>query len=225
MYWKIPKIWQDSRCIILGGGPSLASQFDVPAKLVSDIRANVKPISDMSEYMGSIQNEHIIAVNQSFRFGNWVDCLFFGDHGFWEKNKEDILNFNGIKTTSVEIPNIFRRRVKVIPRYPNKKVGISPSPNAIVWNRNSGAAAISLAVHFGVKQIILLGFDMNLDAGHQHWHGLYGKNKNPIGTFKMHLRAFPAIAEDAKKFGVEILNASPMSRIGDFRKGTLKEFL
>ncbi len=98
------------------------------------------------------------------------------------------------------------------------------------WNGNTGAAAINLAVHFGAKRIMLLGFDMNIDGNRmQHWHDLYGKG--PVSDdrrkrklpFARHLQGFPVIAEDAKKLGVQIINVSANSEITCFPKMTIKQ--
>jgi len=67
---------------------------------------------------------------------------------------------------------------------------------------------------------------------HQHWHDLYGRSAGK-GTvrrarkmpFHRHLKGFPAIAEDAKRRKIEILNVSPDSAIECFRKVSIKEIL
>ena len=68
---------------------------------------------------------------------------------------------------------------------------------------------------------------MRLDeSNNQHWHKFYSGNIRTVGgTFKKHLEGFPSIARDAKKLGIEILNANPNSAIEDFRKVTLKDIL
>jgi len=95
----------------------------------------------------------------------------------------------------------------------------------VAWNQNSGAAAISVAVHAGAKRIFLLGFDMKLKADAQHWHSEYrtaGVKARAL-PFNRHLQGFPFIAADAKRLGVEIFNVCPESAIPDFKKVTLKE--
>jgi hypothetical protein len=110
--------------------------------------------------------------------------------------------------------------------------GISDNPKMVSWNGNSGAAAISLAVHTGAKRIILLGFDMKLSSSKtQHWHNLYGRgviqdNKKLMKLpFDRHLRGFADIAKDAKRMGIEILNCCPDSAIKEFPRYSLKELI
>ena len=54
--WTAPRIWDGGECFILGGGPSLAA-VDV----------------------GQLRGRRVIAVNQAYKLGDWIDVLFFGD--------------------------------------------------------------------------------------------------------------------------------------------------
>lgn len=210
--WSIPKVW--SEAWIIGGGPSIREQFDVPDG------------EDPAPYMEAIHNRHIIGVNMAYRLGNWVDMMFFGDMTFLHKGyKEDMLEFPGTKVTSNsgwkrQKPWV-KARVKYVPRDMRKRVGISEKPGHLSWNNSSGASAINLAYHMGARKIYLLGFDMHA-PGASHWHTLYGKKKVP---FHRHLAAFPKIQQDALRLGVEIINISPTSKIKAFEKATLKEVI
>jgi hypothetical protein len=111
-----------------------------------------------------------------------------------------------------------------------KGYGISNNPKKVAWNVNSGAAAISLARHFGVRKIILVGFDMSIDnRRNSHWHGAHGmgsKNgKKWIPPFPRHLKGFEYIAKDAQELGIEIINASPDSAIKELPKVAVSELL
>jgi hypothetical protein len=124
----------------------------------------------------------------------------------------------------VNIPNWVKKLDK---DYEHPK-GISRKSGHVSWNGNSGAAAISMAAHTGASRIILLGFDMNLnDVKYQHWHDVYQKGNQEgneklllktYATFDKHLRGFPQIALDARRMGIEIINANPTSEIRDFIK-------
>jgi hypothetical protein len=116
--------------------------------------------------------------------------------------------------------------LKFLGRDPKKRAGgISTDPILLGWNNNSGAAAINLAVHTGVKKIILLGFDMKLDPQqNQHWHKLYVSPINQTKSiFSKHLIGFPAIKKDLDKLGVVVLNCNPDSAIDCFQKVNFKD--
>lgn len=229
--WNVPRMWEGGDVWILGGGPSVTKQFGIPDSVVQKVVAGISPPSVYSSYMSGIHNKHVIGINVAYLIGDWIDVVFFGDVGFFLIHKERLAKFPGLKVCchpSVEKHNW----VKYLLRDRNKSKGISNAVNTISWNNNSGASAISMAAHAGAKRIILVGFDMKLNGNNQqHWHDLYGKGeirgvrelqKLP---FERHLRGFPEIARDARKLGIEILNASPTSAIDDFPKFSVKELL
>lgn len=222
--WEIPKIWEDSQCIIIGGGHSIPYEFGVPEEIIQEVYKGKLGPASYSPYMSSIHDQHIIAVNMAYKIGTWMDCVFFGDHGFLDHREGELLGWPGLRITSAPETTTYQGRLKIVERDTVKKIGSSPEPNKICWNMNSGSAAIDLAVHFGAKRIILLGFDMKLDgANNQHWHKYYTSNLQSIqATMKMHLKSFPVLAEDLKG-RVEIINASPDSAIDSFPKMAFKD--
>lgn len=89
---------------------------------------------------------------------------------------------------------------------------------------NSGFQALNLAVQFGAKRIILVGFDMRLDLG-VHWHGPHGKGlNNPRDILFASWRdALNGAAASLAGLGVEILNASPVSALTAYPIVDLRE--
>ncbi len=227
----MPKIWEGGDVWILGGGPSVAEQFDVPNKLVQEVRNGTKPLSAFSPYMAAIHKEHVISINAAFMIGDWIDIVFFGDNGFFLKFLNKLAAYPGIKMScnpsSNKTPWVWN-----FVRDSNKRRGISMAPGKVAWNFNSGAAAISIAAQSGAKRILLLGFDMKLGSDQaQHFHDAYGRGKITEEArmrkmpFSRHLRGFDQISIDAEQLGIEIINLSPNSAITQFRKMTVKEFL
>lgn len=233
MRWKPIKIWDDSECWIIGGGHSIANEFGVPE--------SVKPkfphqYPEFGEYLKAIHAKKTIAVNNSMFLGDWIDVLFFGDKSWWTHHHFQIINFSGLITTcSPEFKNGFKH-IKCIPKNKSKRDGMTLDAPLISWNHNSGFAAINLAYHLGAKRIILLGFDMNRcpNTNNIHWHAGHvekgvnrGKenSKQPSPVFKRHVRGEKDIARDAKKAGIEIINASPGSRLTAFKKMKVRDLL
>jgi hypothetical protein len=236
--WTAPKIWNGGECFIIGGGSSMPRQFGIPESIIQDVMTWISRPSVYSEYLSQLHNKHVIGVNNAYQIGTWIDAVFFGDCHWYLVHRQALSKWPGIKVTCCYRFSGRSEKemegIKFLSRDKKRKHGISTSPSFVSWNGNSGAAAISLAVHFGVKRIILLGFDMNLDENqNSHWHG---SHRNPNGReairkikrkppFERHLRGFPDIAEDARRMGVEILNANPNSAINDFKKVTVKDVL
>src|SRR5680860_726902 len=91
--WQVPKIWEDGEVWILGGGPSLITCFDIPAPVVQSVRMRKTGIDAYSPYLAAIHSKHVIGINVAYQFGNWVDICFFGDKGFFLRNKGGLSNF------------------------------------------------------------------------------------------------------------------------------------
>jgi hypothetical protein len=189
---------------------------------------------EYSAYLAPLHDMHVIGINNIYRIGTWIDILFFGDCGWYLAHKGVIADFPKLKVTCCDRfanKSIDQSEgIKYLAKDKQKTRGISDDPSTVSWNGNSGAAAISMAVHLGVKKIVLLGFDMSLDANNvSHWHGSHyawkqgGKKRSP--PFSRHMIGFPTIAADAKRLGVEILNCSPISAIDVFPKVSLQEAL
>ncbi len=229
MTWRVPPIWEEGDVWIIGGGPSISKQFGVPDKVVRSVVKGLSPLSTYSPYMFLLHDKHVIGVNVAYQIGDWIDMVFFGDGGFFLKHQEGIAGFPGLKV-SCSPKTSELSWIKYVARNSSQPRGISDNPKMVSWNGNSGAAAISVAANAGAHRIILLGFDMKLgEHKQQHWHDVYGRGaiteerrlkKMP---FHKHLRGFPAIAEDAKRRKIEILNANPDSGITCFRKVTVQE--
>lgn len=240
MKWAAPKLWQQGgRCFILAGGASVLQQFKIPEELIIEVISGKRKVSAYSPFIAPyLAQERVIAVNNAYLLGDWMDALFFGDCSWYLVHRKQIIDWPGIKVTScarfANKPKEKCEGIKYLARDRSAgKKGISNHPRSIRWNGNSGAAAISLAYLFGATQIILLGFDMTatkLSNGMTitHWHGSHQPpgsqpKKNP--PFARHLKGFPQIAVDAKALGIEIINANPKSEVKEFKKVSLSTIL
>ncbi|MFP4018064.1 MAG: class I SAM-dependent methyltransferase [Bacteroidales bacterium] len=225
--WTVPRMWQNRDVYIIGGGSSVPLQFGVPEDIIRKVEKGELPVSVYSPYMKAIHDKPVIGVNMAFKLGDWIDICFFGDKSFYDKNgiEKELEEFKGLKVGGHRFYNSDAMKEKGIHCLlrSKKRYGISDTPDTICWNGNSGAAAISIAVHAGAKRIILIGFDMYVSKTHSHWHNLYGKSKTP--PFKNHMKGFSQIAQDAEKIGVEIYNVSLHSSIPHFPKVKIDDIL
>lgn len=236
--WQVPKIWEGEDVWILGGGPSIIDNFNIPHDVVKDVRFRKKGIEAYSPYLASLHKKHVIGINVAYKFGNWVDVCFFGDKSFFLKHRSGMSHFRKLVVTCTE--KVGQKNlgwVKYLPIEKQKhnrghrKLGISTNSGQVCWNENSGAAAISLAAWTGVKRIILVGFDMTLSPfnNEQHFHNEYrevgAKVKKASLPFKVHLKPWEIIKKDADNMGIEILNVSLDSAIKELPKVHIKELL
>jgi hypothetical protein len=97
-------------------------------------------------------------------------------------------------------------------------------PGLTGWGGNSGFQALNLAVQFGARKIVLVGFDMTLEHG-VHWHGLHPRGLN--NPAQRNVEKWRAALDGAHgllaQLGVLVLNASPVSTLTKYRKVTLEE--
>lgn len=190
--WKVPKLWPDATCFILGGGPSLN---------------NV----DIDRLRGS----RVIAVNNAYQLGDWIDVLFFGDCRWYHVHKKRLLDFAGLKVTRCEAHRT-QPGIKAI-KCMNRVNGLSKNPSLLSWNLSSGACAINLATLLGVKKIVLLGFDMRKIDNRNNWHSEHPGSVNPKhNPYVRFVKRFTSIAKDLKGLNVECINATPGSGLTDF---------
>jgi hypothetical protein len=199
--WEVPRIWPEGECVIIGGGPSL-----------------------IGVDMDSLRARRTIAVNMAYKLGDWIDVMFFGDCRFYNWNAGDLSKFAGLKVTSCP-QHVDKPGIKVVQKQ-RAPVGLCTDPKLLAWNLSSGACAVNLATHFGVKRIVLVGFDMKKRDEKDWWHDYYDKPANkrhhPYPRF---MKPFKAIAESLKSMRVECVNACPDSALDVFPRVTPEEAL
>lgn len=194
--------WRGETVVIVGSGPSAAH-----APLAAS-------------------RHRCIAINNSWRLAPWADVLYATDFAWWER-EQGVPEFGGLKISQderlVHRPAWGIRTVTV--RTAQDQLLIT-TPGEIGWGGNSGFAAINLAVQFGVKRIVLVGFDMRVDRG-MHWHGKHGAGLNNPSqeSVRRWRRVIDEQAPVLAALGVEMLNASAESALTAYPKMDLREAL
>lgn len=103
--------------------------------------------------------------------------------------------------------------------------GFCREPDTINGGGNSGHQAVHLAATFGAKRIVLLGFDMQMTNGQEHWHGKHeGRLPNGKG-FPGWIKTMGYLAKDLEREGVEVINCSRSTALRCFRRATIEETL
>lgn len=193
-FWPVPRLWPDRTVFILGGGPSLAG-VDVER----------------------LRGQRVIAVNNAFKLGRWIDVMYFGDCRWLKWHKEELAKWPGLKVTTCDqhLSNLgLDLNIKVVHKKASQ-TGLFRDPTTLAWNLSSGACAINLATHFGAKRIILLGYDMRKVDDRCNWH-VEHPNAEKHNPYEKFMGRFPAIAQDLSLMGVECVNATPGSALRVF---------
>lgn len=102
--------------------------------------------------------------------------------------------------------------------------GFSLDPSVINFGSNSGFQAINLAIAFGAKRIVLVGFDMTASNGGTHFFGNHPKGLIQNANYE---RFIPAFERAAKKLpsDIKIINCTPNSALRCFPTADLTDVL
>lgn len=203
--------WTGQTAIIVATGPSAAA---VP----------------LDEVQG---HARCLAVKSSWELVPWADVVYGIDRGWWITN-QGVPKFKGLKISpSPTVCKAFKgvRQVRLRPR---SRILIDQfDEHGLLMlgcglksgGGHSGFQAINLAVQFGSKRIVLVGFDMTLAQG-AHWHqegrGVAKPDPNRVTTWREEM---DDCAAQFDELGVEVINATMNSALTKYRKMPLLQAL
>lgn len=166
----------------------------------------------------------IIVVNNTWELIPWADVLYAGDAQWWERyGLRAVQEFQGEKWTS-DYNTSAMFDINHIARHGFNR-GLCRKRDSINSGGNSGYQAVNLAYHFGAKRIVLLGFDMHRDNG-GHWHGEHeGMLSAPEKHIVKWIEMFEDMADDLKRAGVSVVNATPGSALRCFPRESMVDAL
>lgn len=184
---------------LIGGGPSL-TQADV------DLLRN---------------RCFVIAINDAYRLAPWADVLYAADQKWWTWHN-GVPGFTGPKYSIDGGYNpVTQPGVQVLRN--TGFDGLELDPSGLRTGFNSGYQALNLAVHFGAKRILLLGYDMSVNGRQTHWFG-HHPDLEPSPYDKMRA-AFDTLVQPLAELGVEVLNCSRRTALQTFPIVSLEEAL
>ena len=202
--------WSTRSCVIIAGGPSAAA-------------ADIEQIR--------LSTCAVIAVNDAHRLAPWADVLYACDAKWWRANPKVRARL-GLKISGSPEPELFVS-------YPTiKRVAIAreggsysrqmwlDTKGVIGGGYNSGFQALNLAVQFGCRDVLLIGFDCTVKHG-AHWHGEHAPPlTNPSPALCNSWRdVLDAQAGVLAAHGVVVHNASAVSTLQNFQKITVRQWL
>lgn len=194
--------WRGHTAVVVASGPSLTIQ---QAILVND--APVKTI----------------AVNNSYEMLGHPDAVYACDYLWWKHNHMKVKqNIHRQKLWTQDLAAAETFQLMHI-RW-EAKDGLGKQGLRV--NGNSGAGAINLAYHFGVRRVLLIGMDMQTGPhGEKHWHADHPKPMVQGQMFEEWIKKMGVLAKDLKAEGVEVVNCTPGSALKHFPMGDLEQEL
>ncbi len=199
-YHRISPMWINETVYIIGGGPSL-SNFD----------------------FAQLAGKKVIAINKAILSYPQAQALYWTDSRFYGWYQNEVEAWDGLKYT---IRQNYRYEgnpdVNILKK--GKKFGLEKAVDTLAHGNNSGYAAINLAYHLGARRIILLGYDMGNNGTKSHFHEGYPTKQTSDKIYQdQFIPGFKQLAEELKAKNIEVLNASPYSRLTNFPKITLEK--
>jgi hypothetical protein len=202
---RVERLWPGETIACLATGPSLNQ-------------------ADCDYLRGRVR---VICINDSHRLAPWADVLYSSDRRWWPHYK-GVPSFEGSKF------GVGSGQGKANPftGYPEIRVlkntgysGLEIEPNGLRTGRNSGYAAINLAVHLGAARILLLGYNMSHQNG-SHFFGNHPAGLNQSAAlYPGFRRSFDSLVEPLKAAGIEVINCTPNTSLHTFPRRALRDVL
>lgn len=197
---RVPALCPGGTVVCLGGGPSLCQ-------------------ADVDYCRGKAT---VIAVNDAWRLAPWAHALIASDAAWWSHYK-GVPAYSGLKfcleSSAAKWPGI-----QVLRNTGHE--GIETEPTGVKTGRNTGAAAINLAVHFGASRVLLLGYDMEAkDERRSHWFGAHPQGLRGGSPYALFRQMFGTMVGPLKQLGVEVINCSRETALTCFPRQPLREVL
>lgn len=167
---------------------------------------------------------HVVAIKKSFELVPFAEVVYGCDAPWW-RSVQYLPKFCGLKLAYADVvcnEETGIRKVNIEDKLCDKL--LFERTGFIGSGGNSGFQALNLAAQFGAEEILLVGFDMQGD----HWYGRnnWDQASNPGSwNFPRWVRAFDNAAPQLRERGIEVFNASSVSRIGCFPKMSVQAAL
>ena len=167
----------------------------------------------------------VIAVNDAYRLAPWADALYASDQSWWAKHK-GVQEFSGMRysVSQSRKPKPFGGLPDVCVLANTGTAGLETDPRGLRTGKNSGFAAINLAVHFGVSRILLLGYNLGPVNRVRHFFGDH-KGLGNHSPYHVFIQKFQTLVEPLQKIGVSVINCTQPTRLRCFPCQPLREAL
>lgn len=160
----------------------------------------------------------------------WADLVYGCDAPWW-RHRRGLPEFDGLKVCWAGngldgFPDV--HRVEIARERGGYREDLVMQPQGTIGGGgNSGFQALNLALQFGARDILLIGFDMS-DQGGVHW---YGRNRWPMAnnpdrsSFRRWIAAYGRALPTLMALGARVFNGSPHSALDCFPRVTIDGFM
>lgn len=164
--------------------------------------------------------------NRAFEFD--LDVLAATNYQFWDYYWPEIKDLRCDKWTPFK-PSAEKYGINYIEE--RGEAGLSTDPSYIHHHHGSGPIILNIALHYGIKKMLLIGWDMRFPTdGKRHYFGEYpesmqhwtkniGENGEILGLIKEMETINPS------DYGIEIINCTPNSALTHFPMDKLENHI
>jgi len=176
------------------------------------------------EQLEKVKHLKKFGCNRAFEFD--LDVLAATNKEFWDHYWPDIKDLRCEKWTPYK-PTAEKYNINYIEERNEK--GLSTDTSYIHHHHGSGPIILNIALHYGVKKMLLIGWDMR-HKGKRHYFGEYPKsmqhttkNLGPDGELIGLIKEMETI--NPSDYGIEIINCTPNSALKHFPMGNLDDHI
>lgn len=168
----------------------------------------------------------VLAIKKNIEIVPFADVVY-GCDGPWWRSVRGLPEFKGLKLAyDTSVCDEFGLQRVTIPDVKSDEL-LFGTTGTVGAAGNSGFQALNLALQFGAKRILLVGFDMHGRSG-EHWYGRNNWNaaNNPTpDNYRRWVRCFENAAPKISDMGAEVINAAAFSDLKRFKKMTIEQAL
>lgn len=117
--------------------------------------------------------------------------------------------------------------------------GLSKDPKIIHYGHSSGYQLLNLALHHGITEMVLIGYDLRYPPGYSKTYRDPGGERHFFGEYPKELEHWPSVCPngemvglldcyrtiDTNKYGIRIINCSPGTALDFFETGRLEDYV
>jgi hypothetical protein len=156
-----------------------------------------------------LRGRRTVVINSSVYAVPFAKILFFADERWELNNRAAVKAFEG-RVISASYGDVHCDYISFLRRPTPSKTpaGLSSDPGEVYLRHTSARGAINMLCHMGVRRIVTLG----LDGGGASHHMPHPWGPVP-GVFDRQIQELGGVVEPLRARGIELINASPGSRI------------
>lgn len=170
----------------------------------------------------------VLAVSNAFELCPEADWLYACDYRWWREFEPQTRSFGDRRYSGdlLAVQAFGLQHLKILPqRDPGAYRGLCREPFVSARGHHGGYQALNLALHLGATEVWLIGYDLRVVDGRDHFFGEYRQRELAVAGRSYARWAAVYNTVQPADYGLRILNMTPGSAITAFPFGDLDDAL